>query len=143
MKRPRERILKRKKLAWTTQIYHALYKNHPPIPFRKTTEIIEDIHKRMMDHIYKHRRPIQLSKTIGYLEFVKHKQENQNTHIVNWPKTLAKGKWVKELNHHTSGYVFYVRMETPRRGPLRMYKFIPLKKHKHRLAKLIFSKDVQ
>lgn len=141
--RKTRRSLHAKERCWTTHIYKRLYKNHPPIPFKKTTEIIEEMHSQMIDHLLTKRRPIQIRKSIGYLELAKWKQENATTYVINWPKTLAKGKWVKELNHHTSGYIFSIKLRFTAFNGLRMFKFIPLERHNKELTRRIYAGDVQ
>jgi hypothetical protein len=135
--------LKTNTRCWTTYIYKKLYKNNPPVSFKKSSEIIDEMHNQMIEHLFSKGRPIQLKKSIGYLELNKRKIQNPNRYIPNWKKTREKGKMVKELNHHTSGYIFSIDFQFAGFNAWRLFEFIALRKHKRELAKRIFNRDVQ
>lgn len=137
------RQLKTDTRCWTTYIFKKLYKNKAPISFLKSSEIIEEMHHQMMNHLFEKQRPIQLRKSIGYLEINKKKVDNVKRFVVNWKKTRQKGKYVKELNHHSSGYIYSIVFQFSGYGAWRMFEFDALRKHKRDLAQRIFNKDVQ
>ena len=127
--------------GWTTHIYNKIYKNKPPVPFIKSSEIIETIHKMMIEHLITHKRPIQIKKSIGYLELSKTKPQN-GFYMTNWKKSKELHKRVKELNHHTNGYIYKIEFRFSGYGNWRLFKYRPLRKHNRYLAKRIFDKDV-
>lgn len=129
--------------CWTTHIYKKLYKNKPPVSFSKSSEIIEEMHKHMMNHLFENQRPIQLRKSIGYLELTKKKVTDPKKLVVNWKKTRQRGKLTRELNHHTNGHVFSINFQFSGYGNWRIYEFDALRKHKRDLAQRIFNRDVQ
>jgi len=129
--------------CWTTHIFKKVYKNKPPMSFRKSAEIIETMHSEMIDHLFKTSRPIQIRKSIGYLELTKKKTNDPKKMVVNWKKTKERGKLTRELNHHTSGYVFSIGFQFAGFGSWRVFDFTALRKHKRDLKDRIINKDVQ
>lgn len=129
--------------CWTTAFYNKVYKNETPVSFRKSVEIIEQMHFHMIDHLFSKQRPIQLRKSIGYLELHKRKPMSLSRYIPDWKKAREKGKMVKQFNFHTSGYIFAIHFAFSSYGNWRLFKFNALRKHKRELAKRIFNKDVQ
>lgn len=129
--------------CWTTAVYNKIYKNNTPVSFVKSVEIIEQMHYHMIEHLFTKQRPIQLRKSLGYLELAKRKPMSQIRYIPDWKKAREKGKMVKQYNFHTSGYVYSIQFNFSSYGNWRMFKFNALRKHKRELAKRIFNKDVQ
>lgn len=136
------RQLSTTKRCWTTHIFKRCFKNHPPITFKQSVDIIEQLHFEMMDFMMKTSRPIEIKRTIGYLYLNKNKTSRESM-IINWKKTREKGKLVRELNHHTNGYAWAMRFRFYSQRRLGYFIFKPLKKHKEELARRIKNKIIQ
>jgi hypothetical protein len=140
--------MKRKQLVsekrvWSTHIYNKMFNNEPPVPFAKSSEIIETVHLMMMEHLFEHRRPIELKRSIGYLEFKKCIIRGP-LFISSFPLAKEKNKSVhKVINYLTGGKTYSIRFQFSRYGNFRLYKFKALKKHRTLLRELIINKDVQ
>ena len=128
--------------CWTTHIFKRCYKNHPPITFMQSTKIIEDVHAAMYEFMFKTGRPVEIHKNIGAVEIRKRKQNNNNL-VVNWKKTKERHKLIRDLNHHTNGYIWNIKFLSSRYIRMGLYKFKPLDMFKYILADKIKSKQIQ
>lgn len=140
----------RKQLAtnvrcWTHYEFNKAFKGRSDLTYLDTVKIIETIHEEMIEHLYKTRRPIQIKKSIGYITLSKLKflRPKVKKKIINWKKSRELNKRVMELNHHTDGYVFRFQFQFSNHGRMRLFKFVPMRKHNRELAQRIFRKDVQ
>ena len=137
------RQLKSNKRCWSTAYFKNLYKGKPPVTFLKSVEIIEEMHRQMIDHLMVKQRPIQLRRSLGFLELSKRKILSPLRFIPDWKKTRETGKMVRQVNHHTSGFIYSIEFRFASYSNWRLFKFEALRDHKRELAKRILNKDVQ
>jgi hypothetical protein len=134
---------KTEKRIWTTYIYKKLYGKELPVSFVKSSEIIETMHEVMMEHLLVHHRPIELRKSIGYLELKKC--------VIRGPLMVSSFIKARErntpnyrvINYQTGGKTYAIRFQFSRYGSFRLFKFKALKKHRFEFYKMIQNKDVQ
>lgn len=129
--------------CWSSYIYKKMFKGNPPVDFNKSVEIIDTMHREMIDHLMKRQRPIQLRRTLGFLELTKTKILSPLRYIPDWKKTRAAGRMIKQANHHTSGYVYSIKFRFAEYSYWRLFKFDALRTHNRELTKRILNKDVQ
>ncbi len=130
------------KRCWTTNFFKTAFKNHPPITFVKASEIIEEMHLAMMNELMNSSQSIELKHTLGSLELKKSKMMKE-AFIVDWKRTKERGKLTRQLNHHTSGWIWNIDFKFAHKQRLDIFQFIPLRKHNRELAKRIFNKKIQ
>lgn len=128
--------------CWTTHIFNRCYHNHPPITFMKSGEIIDCIHSEMMEFLFTTGRPIEIKKALGTLCLEKIKI-SRNTMIIDWIKSRGKEKHIRQLNHHSNGYVWTIKMMLSGRWRLKPFTFKPLQSYNRELAQRIFKKKIQ
>lgn len=137
------RQLKSDTRVWSTHIFKRAYKNKPPITFKKSAEIIETLHEEMMNHLFVNHRPIELRKSIGYLELKKCVIGGDlmvNSYIKAKQRNL---KTFRIINYLTGGKTYAIRFQFSRYGSFRLFKFKALKRHRLRFFNMIENKDVQ
>lgn len=120
--------------CWTPNIYNTLYHNHRPIPFTKTTEIIEEMHMAMIRFLLTRRRPIQLRKSLGYLELRKYKPKKPLRRV---------GTDKAELSMVGEGYIYIIDMKFPKSAGSRDLRFTALQRHRGYIYNEVKLKNVQ
>lgn len=135
------RRLKTDKRCWTHHIFDRCYHNHPPMTFKKGVEIIELIHFEMIDHLMKTGRPIEIRPSLGYLTL----ERGRGTpvyRVPNWYETNRTKKFVTSIKFNIEGTAQHFKFNLANKNRLKIYHFMPLRKHKIELHRRRAKREI-
>lgn len=136
------RQLKTDMRCWTHHTFKRIWKNHPPVTFLKSVEIIDVMHNEMLNHLHKTSRPIEFSKSLGGLELGKIRMRSPVNVVIDWNKTKLAGRSIKRAFHGRDNNLHYLKFNLARKFRLNMYKFYPLRRNKREVVNKIIKREI-
>lgn len=115
------------------------------VSYKQYRSITEEFYKAMMVNILEHSGEFKMPYNIGkvYINKKRVPVEYKKRLTVDWAMTNKHGKIIYHLNEHSRGYkyVFHWEKRTFTMKHKSMYRFVPTRTNKRKLAKLIKSGD--
>ena len=113
------------------------------VTYQQYRGICENFYKEMMGKVLDHAAEFKMPYNLGkiYVDKKKVSPGNKKRLGIDWDLTNKYGKFIYHLNEHSRGYkyIFIWEKKTYRTKNKNLYKFIPSRTNKRRLAKLIKS----
>lgn len=132
----------RKVAFWSNKIHKEELGKNFPIDYKNGRQVITRIHEEMINHFIVHKRPIQLRKTIGYMEMTSNTNFlAMHKKFTDWTKPWVNNKPVVRLNFETHGIIFRMNFRFSRYSLLRTLSFRARRDYKRKFAKRIFNDE--
>lgn len=124
----------------TKKTYNAFIKKHPTvdITFEQFKMILEESNKAIRDSILENELGFKLPNRLGYIAVTKFKPKKE-CYAVNWIETRRLGKKIPQLNLHSLGYIYQIKLyKNPNVRSLMVYKM-----NAHRIIKRMLAAKIK